>query len=196
MATVTEGSNGTANKKNLKTELYDWAESIAISLAIVMFLFSFCFKTVEVYGPSMEDTLIGKDLDGYSDVIGDKLVISNMFYTPMQGDIVVIHSEIEDSIVKRVIATAGQTVDINFLTGTVTVDDEVLQEPYIKNLTVNKGDVQFPVTVPEGCVFVLGDNRAVSLDSRYSVIGMVDTDDIMGKVVFRIYPFDRFGSVE
>ncbi len=193
MATVANGKK--EKTKNLKAEIYDWAESIAISLAVVMFLFSFCFKTVEVYGPSMENTLIGRPISGYTDEIGDKLIITNMFYTPKQGDIVVIHSEVEDSIVKRVIATEGQTVDIDFSTGDVYVDDVILQESYIKNPTTTKGDVNFPITVPDGCVFVLGDNRAVSLDSRYSSIGMVNVEDIMGKVVLRIYPFDRFGDV-
>ena len=179
------------------TEVYEWAESICISLAVVLFIFSFCFKTVEVWGPSMEDTLQGRDTAGISDIPGDRLLISNLFYTPEYGDIVVIGTETDEgAIIKRVIATEGQQVNIDFSTGEVFVDGEILEEPYIKNPTLVKGDVDYPVTVPEDCVFVLGDNRMVSLDSRYSSIGMVNTDTIMGKVILRIYPFDQFGTVK
>ena len=184
-------------KNKFLTELYEWAESICISLAVVLFLFSFCFKTVEVWGPSMEDTLQGKDTSGYVETVGDRLLISNLFYTPQANDIVVIDTDTEEgAIIKRIIATEGQTVDIDFHTGEVSVDGAVLNEPYIKNPTFNRGAVVFPVTVPEGCVFVLGDHRAVSLDSRYSIIGMVDTDDVIGRVILRIFPFDQFGRVE
>lgn len=184
-------------KSNFLKEVYDWAESICISLAVVLFVFSFCFKTVEVWGPSMEDTLHGRDTEGISDVSGDRLLISNLFYTPEYGDIVVIGTDTEEgAIIKRVIATEGQQVDIDIAAGTVSVDGTVLDEPYAKTPTWSSGNVQFPVTVPEGCVFVLGDHRAVSLDSRYTSIGMVDTDTIMGKVILRIYPFDQFGRVE
>lgn len=195
MSTETDIKNK-APKKKFWQEVYDWAESICISLAVVMFIFSFCFKTVEVWGTSMEDTLHGRDVSGVIDESGDKLLISNLFYTPEYGDIIVIHAETEETIIKRVIATEGQEVDINCETGEVIVDGAVLDEPYIKNPTYSSGNVTFPVTVPEGCVFVLGDNRAVSLDSRYDVIGMVDTDDILGKVILRIYPFDQFGTVD
>lgn len=195
MSTETDIKNK-APKKKFWQEVYDWAESICISLAVVMFIFSFCFKTVEVWGTSMEDTLHGRDVSGVIDESGDKLLISNLFYTPEHGDVIVIHAETEETIIKRVIATEGQEVDINCETGEVIVDGAVLDEPYIKNPTYSSGNVTFPVTVPEGCVFVLGDNRAVSLDSRYDVIGMVDTDDILGKVILRIYPFDQFGTVD
>lgn len=184
-------------KPSFIREVYDWGESICITLAIVLFIFSFCFKTVEVYGPSMENTLTGRDLYNISGTVGDKLLISNLFYTPKYGDIVVIYSESEqEEIIKRVIATENQEVMIDFLTGEVSVDGVVLDEPYIKNPTVTKGNVDFPITVPEGCVFVLGDNRGVSLDSRYSAIGMVNTDDIEGRVICRIYPFEQFGAVK
>lgn len=184
-------------KNKVWHEVYDWAESICVSLAIVMFLFSFCFKTVEVFGPSMDNTLHGRDLNNIASTSGDKLLISNLFYTPEYGDIVVINSEAEqETIIKRVIATEGQEVDIDFSTGEVKVDGTVLDEPYITALTTNSGDVEFPVTVPEDCVFVLGDNRPISLDSRYSIIGMVNTDDILGRVILRIFPFDQFGAVK
>ncbi len=145
----------------------------------------------------MESTLHGRDTSGISDESGDRLLISNLFYTPEYGDIVVIHTDMEEeAIIKRIIATEGQEVDIDFLTGEVKVDGVVLDEPYINNLTLDSGDVSFPVTVPDGCVFVLGDNRSVSLDSRYSDVGMVSIDDILGRVVLRIYPLNQFGAVE
>lgn len=197
MSTEKDTQSIKSQKNSIWMEIYDWGESICVSLAVVMFLFSFCFKTVEVWGPSMENTLHGRDIYGAVGGAGDKLLISNLFYSPDQGDIVVIHSEAEDeSIIKRVIATEGQKVDIDFSTGDVKVDGKVLDEPYIKNETTNAGDVSFPVTVPEGCVFVLGDNREVSLDSRYSEIGMIDNDDILGRVMIRIYPLNKFGTVE
>ncbi len=194
---MTEKEKKSAVKGSLWMEIYDWGESICVSLAVVLFLFSFCFHTVEVYGPSMEDTLHGRDLGSVEATSGDKLLISNLFYTPQTGDIVVLYAENEEeTIIKRVIATEGQEVMIDFATGEVTVDGEVLDEPYIKNPTITAGDVSFPVTVPTGCVFVLGDNRMVSLDSRYSRIGMIPVDDIAGRVVLRIYPFNQFGTVD
>ncbi len=193
---MTEKEKSPAVKNSLWMEIYDWGESICISLAVVLFLFNFCFRTVEVYGPSMEDTLHGRDLGSIEATSGDKLLISNLFYTPKTGDIVVLYAEDEEeTIIKRVIATEGQEVMIDFSTGAVTVDGETLDEPYIKNPTITAGDVSFPVIVPEDSVFVLGDNRMVSLDSRYSRIGMVPVDDIEGRVVLRIYPFDKFGTV-
>ena len=99
------------------------------------------------------------------------------------------------AIIKRVIAVAGQTVDIDFSRGIVMVDGQVLEEPYISEPTYMKRDVQFPVTVPEGCVFVMGDNRNRSLDSRDSSIGMIDQQSILGKAVFRLFPFQKMGWI-
>ena len=100
-------------------------------------------------------------------------------------------------IVKRVIATEGQTVDIDFSTGEVRVDGEVQDEPYINEPTLTNFDdgLTYPVTVPEGCVFLMGDNRNHSSDSRYAPIGCVETDNILGKVILRIFPFSRIGRV-
>ena len=102
---------------------------------------------------------------------------------------------LEEPIVKRVIATEGQTVDIDFDTGEVSVDSKVLDEPYISTPTQRDEGVSFPVTVPEGMAFVMGDNRMNSTDSRSEKIGMIDTRYILGKAVFRIYPFDRIGFI-
>ena len=135
----------------------------------------------------------------------ERIVISNLFYKPKNGDIVVISRNSSNSaqnfknetcIIKRIIATEGQVVNINFNTGKVFVDGIELEEPYISTPTTVPGDLEFPVTVPEGCVFVLGDNRNNSSDSRYSSLGnegMVDERHILGRAVLRILPFSRFG---
>jgi signal peptidase I len=128
---------------------------------------------------------------------GDQMLVSNVGYTPEKGDIVVLTKDefLPVPIVKRVIATAGDEVDIDFETGEVSVNGEVLDEPYIAEKTYTYFDVEFPQTVPEGCIFVLGDNRNNSTDSRYGELGMVDTRYILGKVLCRIYPISKIGPV-
>lgn len=137
------------------------------------------------------------------------LLLSNVFYhTPKQGDIVVISKKSFDNgspIVKRVIATEGQTVDIDFENGIVYVDGVALREDYINNLTVNPEGVAFPLTVDEGCIFVLGDNRAVSKDSRNPEIGQIDKREVLGKAIYlmvsgthhNVFPRDngRIGAI-
>ena len=126
------------------------------------------------------------------------MLVSNVGYTPEKGDVVVLTKDsfLPVPIVKRVIATEGDTVDINFETGEVSVNGVVQDEPYIAEETFTVFDVDFPQTVPENCIFVLGDNRNNSTDSRYSGLGMVDTRYLLGKVLWRIYPLNSFGSVE
>ena len=133
----------------------------------------------------------------------DLLIISDLFYTPKQGDIIVFESTAttyEKPYVKRVIATGGQTVDINYVdtdgdvTMKVTVDGKVLDEPYVAYKFTPRlsygADIEYPYTVPEGQVFVMGDNRWNSSDSRD--IGTVDVRCIIGRVIFRLFPFDQF----
>lgn len=173
--------------------IFDFFDCVVVSVVIVALLFSFLFRVVGIEGGSMEDTLIE----------GDRVIITNMFYKPENGDIVVIsrnynninNAETDEPIIKRVIAVEGQTVDIDFQKGIVYVDGNAIDEPYIKNLTNRAHDVKFPVTVKKDCVFVLGDNREVSLDSRDERIGMVDTRYILGKAVFRIFPFEKIGGL-
>jgi signal peptidase I len=150
-------------------------------------LFVFVVRMVDVVGTSMVPTLQDND----------KMIVSNILYTPKQGDIIVFKkTEFKDeALVKRVIATAGQTVDIDFNRGIVYVDGTALDEPYIAELTTNQIDFVGPQTVPEGCVFVMGDNRNKSTDSRDSRIGMVDTRLVIGKVYLTVFPFSNFGSV-
>ena len=186
------------NDEKIRKSLWEWLETIVISCLIVVFIFTFIFRVVGIDGDSMLDTLVDKD----------RVIVSNMFYTPKQGDIVVISrnynndlldtSDASSPIIKRVIATAGQTVNIDFVSGIVFVDGEPLNETYTKTPTNQPGDIEFPVTVPDNCVFVLGDNRNESLDSRFSWIGdygMIDTRYILGKALFRIFPFNKIGGI-
>lgn len=175
-------------KKSVGNEVMEWLESIAVSIFIVILVFTFIFRIVLVDGSSMVPTL--ED--------GQRLIISHLFYTPKQGDIVVANSHgLNKTIVKRVIATEGQTVDIDFENHIVTVDGEVLDEPYINEETSrNDGGYEYPMTVPDGSIFVMGDNRNASTDSRSPYVGCISTDDVLGKALFRIYPFNKFGTVK
>lgn len=154
--------------------LYEVVSIFSAAVIIIMILFTFIFRFVGVIGSSMVPTL--KD--------GDWLVISQykFDYEPSYGDIVVISQPniFNENIVKRVIATEGETVDIDFITGRVIIDGVVLDETYINNATTTSGDVEFPLTVPEGYVFVMGDNRQASTDSRFSVIGLIKNEYILG----------------
>jgi len=172
---------------SVKSEIYDWLQCIVVALVASILIFVFIGRVIGVIGPSMVPTL--ED--------GDLVIMSNLFYTPKQDDIVVFTKFSYDNypLVKRIIAVENQTVDINFETGEVWVDEELLDEPYIADLTKRQYDVEFPVTVPEGCVFVMGDNRMVSYDSRAKAIGMVDTRCILGKVYAVIAPLKNFGAV-
>ncbi len=185
----------TQKKPQAKREIFEWLEIVVTAVTVVIILFTFIFKVVTISGNSMLNTLHN----------GERILISNLFYEAERGDIVVISRNSDNSteyknsetcIIKRVIATEGQVVDIDFKSGTVSVDGVTLKEDYTYTPTNLRGDVQFPVIVPKGHVFVLGDNRNDSSDSRYSGLGnngMVDTRNILGKAIIRILPFDRFG---
>ncbi len=178
-------SIGNNTDNHLLKSVYEWSETVLWCFLFVALLFTFAFRVVGVNGYSMDDTLHDTE----------KLIAIDWF-TPRYGDIVAITqpAELNKPLVKRVIATEGQTVNIDFANGAVTVDGKRLSENYIKEPTSVKGDISFPVTVPKGCVFVMGDNRNHSTDSRFSEVGMVDTRYIFGKVLFRIFPFNRFGA--
>lgn len=183
-----EDYNKFKEKKSVGNEIFEWLESIAISIFIVVLVFTFVFRIVIVDGSSMFPTL--ED--------GQRLVISHLFYTPKQGDIVVVNSQgLNKTIIKRVIATEGQIVDIDFENGIVTVDGKELDEPYINEKTLsNDNGNSYPMKVPEDTIFVMGDNRNHSTDSRNPIVGCISTDDVLGKAIFRIYPFNSFGRVK
>lgn len=185
--------NGGAALRNL----LDWLETFAYAFCFVLVFFTFLCRIVTVDGSSMSPTLTGEEK--YLGQSGDKLIISNLFYTPSYGDIVVVTRENDDPIIKRVIATEGQTVDIDFENWKVYVDGVELDEPYINRIdgmAMMKRDVSFPITVDKDCIFVMGDNRNNSLDSRDSQIGQVKTDAIVGRVLCRILPLRDFGTVK
>ncbi len=152
-------------------------------LAIFMLIYVLCFRMVVVSGDSMNDTLVD----------GDRLIlVSNLLYwEPEAGDIIVASKDSfrnGERIIKRIIATEGQTVDIDFETGEVTVDGKLLVEDYISSPTMLPEGTQFPLTVKEGCVLVMGDNRMDSADSRDPRIGQIDCREILGKAFFLLLP--------
>ena len=173
-------------------ELYEWLDAVVVSVIVIILLFTFAFRIVGIKGRSMQNTLIDKD----------RVVITNLFYKPSRGDVVVISrnylningdtDEDDSPIIKRVIATEGETVTIDPTSGTVSVDGKVLKEDYIKPGQITTwGDGSSEarsVTVEKGKIFVMGDNRGESLDSRYAAIGQVDTRYILGHALVRIYP--------
>ncbi len=168
-------------------ELYDLLHDMLYILAVVLLLFVFLMRTVSVIGPSMTSTLLD----------GDRLaLLSNTVYSdPKPGDIVVASVptyEDGEAIVKRVIAVEGQTVDIRYdnEVGTVYVDGVPQDEPYINEPMHHPSyqTITFPVTVPEGCVYVMGDNRNHSADSRYPEIGIFDKRYIFGRVLMIVFP--------
>ena len=166
----------------------DWAESIAFSLGFIVLLFTFVLRVITVSGSSMDSTLVN----------GDRLAVTGLFYTPQRQDVVVIDGYIKygQPIVKRVIGLAGDTVDIDFTTGEVSVNGQALAEPYISAPTMQSYDVQFPLVVPAHSLFVMGDNRPYSLDSRSTEIGFIDERDVLGKAVYRIFPFQKIGAIK
>jgi signal peptidase I len=175
--------NGTEDKQGkAHMELYDWVQCIVTALVCCVLLFVFVGRSIGVDGGSMLQTLHNND----------RVIMSNLFYTPAGGDIVVFRSPSEKfegiPLVKRVIATAGQTIDIIFDTGEVYVNGVLQNEPYIYTMTTSRHDFEGPIVIPDGYVFVMGDNRASSTDSRDNDVGLVDTRYILGKVLFLLIP--------
>lgn len=169
-------------KKDSGKDLYEWVQALVCSVLAVVVVFTFLIRLIGVDGYSMLPTL--QD--------GDRLLVLNsMFYHDYQnGDVVVLRkaSFLEEPIVKRVIAGPGQTVDIDFDAGVVYVDGLPLREDYVNDLTFLEEGTEFPLTVPENSIFVMGDNRNHSNDSRDSRLGTVDERYVIGRAVFLAFP--------
>lgn len=185
------------SKKTI-AEVFEILEMLALVTVCVMLCFAFVARMNIVDGHSMDTTLAD----------GQYLVVSDLFYTPKAGDIVVIHdvtaTPYDKPIVKRIIATGGQELEIDFKTWTLTVDGEVVEEDYryLDNtkalLTANYNldtDGVFRITVPEGEVFVMGDNRNGSGDSRQAALGTIDERCIVGRAYFRLFPIEKIGKL-
>lgn len=171
-------------QRERKRNLFEWFQALIFALAVVMFLFTFVFKIVTIDGSSMANTLHDTD----------RVVVRQLFYEPKVGDVVVFASarfENNKPLIKRIIATEGQCVTIDFTAGIVYVDGKALDEPYTNTPTNNQGDTVFPLVVPEGEYFVLGDNRNNSKDSRYSEIGTITKNEIVGQAALRVFPFTQ-----
>lgn len=171
------------NEKGQKSrELYEWVQALVCSVLAVVLIFTFVIRMMGVDGSSMLPTLQH----------GDRLLVLNALLCGdyEYGDIIVLRKDTfsQKPIVKRVIATGGQSVDIDFQTGSVYVDGQLLKEDYINELTFMEEGTEFPLVVPEGSLFVMGDNRNRSTDSRDSRIGTIDERYVIGKAVFLAFP--------
>ena len=177
-------------QKTAGRDWYEWVQALVCSVLAVVVIFTFAIRLIGVDGHSMVPTL--QD--------GDRLLVLTAPWCGdyQYGDVVVLRKQsfLAEPIVKRVIATEGQTVDIDFSAGVVYVDGEALDEPYINEPTYVEEGTEFPLTVPEGSVFVLGDNRNHSSDSRDSSLGTVDTRYVIGKAVFLLFPGADEGTTE
>ena len=172
-----------------RLDLYDWIQSLMVALVICVSLFIFAVRVIDVSGSSMVPTL--RD--------GDKMIVSDLFYKPKYGDIVVFKTDQYDpdrALVKRVIATEGQEISLDFDRGVVYINGSPIEEDYIAELTTTKLDFIGPQTVPEGCVFVMGDNRNASTDSRKKEIGMVDERMILGRAYYVVFPLSEMGRIQ
>ena len=175
------------DKKLIQTVL-SYLHDLVFLIAGVLLVFSLLFRVVVVSGPSMNNTLYD----------GDWLLLlgSVLYGDPQHGDVIVASKDSYDNgspIIKRVIATEGQTVDIDFKAGIVYVDGVALDEPYTLTPTNIKEGIAFPLTVSEGCIFVMGDNRNMSKDSRSDEIGLIDCREVLGKAIFLAFPGDPDG---
>ena len=191
---IQEGKENTEQPKekpSFAADCYGWLQALTAALLILIVVFTFFGRIIGVDGSSMFPTLEH----------GDMLLLQCAGYEPEQGDVVVLHKDfanITGPIVKRVIATGGQTVEIDYNTSTVYVDGEALEEPYLGEPMYTPAMANEQGTywvVPEGSIFVMGDNRNASSDSRNAELGTVDTRYVLGKALFIILPFQHIGAI-
>lgn len=170
-------------KNKLTAVCFEWIKPVLFALCLAPLIIIFLLRMVDVDGPSMMDTLQNQN----------KVIVTSLLYKPVPGDIIAVsHGEnIDKPLIKRVIAVEGQKIEINAQTGDVVVDGVLLNEPYIKDKTLGGINWEFPSIVPEGKVFVMGDNRLISKDSRDSDVGLIHTSDIIGKAQAVVFPFDH-----
>ena len=177
-------------KTSFKQDLYYWTQALIVVLVGLILVCTLAGRVIRVVGSSMVPTLHENDL----------LLLWSVGYTPQRGDVVVLRKEsfLSYPVVKRVIATGGEHVTVDYTTGTVSVDGVALDEPYINGLMVDTGSPNMTVldvTVPEGSIYVMGDNRNHSSDSRDERLGTVDERYVLGKALCRIFPLTAFGAV-
>ena len=181
-------------EEGLTYNLYCWLQTLVLAVVSIVLVFTFVGRITRVEGDSMRNTLHE----------GDLLLLQSIGYTPKTGDVVVLNKTTDETavllggeaIVKRVIATEGQTVAIDYATSTVYVDNAPLDEPYVRETMLPRSGPysgQTPFVVPPGCIFVMGDNRNESTDSRNEFLGPVDTRYVLGGAVCILFPFSDFG---
>lgn len=178
-------------KGSFKLDLYFWTQALVMALVCLILIFTLVGRVIGVVGSSMVPTLHE----------GDLLLLRSIGYTPKQGDVVVLRksSFMAEPVVKRVIAVGGQHVRVNYQTGQVSVNGQALDEPYINEPMadpLNSSMTVLDVTVPEGSIYVMGDNRNHSSDSRDQRLGTVDEGYVLGQVLCVLLPFQHFGGVE
>lgn len=198
-----KGSGQTQPKEDWRQSLFEWLQLLVMVLVIIVGVFTFLGSVIGVDGSSMYPTLHN----------GDLMLVRRIAYTPTQGDVVVLRKDgtfDNEALVKRIIATGGQTVYIDYDANTITVDGQVLDESYLNyeydsaygsdcmaDLTyLDPQYVNREFTVPDGCIFVCGDNRNHSSDSRSAELGMVDARYVIGEVLLVFLPFSHFGLIK
>ncbi len=178
----------TQKQRRKNKEILEYVDTVLTALVVIALSYTFLVRVVRVDGRSMNPTLLD----------GQRLLATDLFYTPERGDIVVIDAYIPHGLplIKRVIGVAGDTIDIDFNEGLVYRNGELLDEPYIAEPTYMFEGTVFPLTVPEGTIFVMGDNRNHSSDSRDPDIGCIDVRDVLGRAFWSVAPLNRMGAVE